>query len=81
VDRARWLSEWLSKVTAMRISAKPMLALPGWYVVPKGIGAVTVVNHKQVPGAILRCEKGVLTREQIERIAAQIELRCRDVED
>ena len=80
-DRARWLSEWLNKMTGLGIAAQPVLALPGWFVVPKGLGPVIVVNHKQIVGAILRQPRGVLTGEQVELIARQLDARCRDVED
>jgi len=80
-DRARWLTEWLNKMTGLGIIAKPVLVLPGWFVVPKGVGSVTVVNHKQVAGAILRAPSGVLTGDQVGLIARQLDARCRDVED
>jgi hypothetical protein len=79
--RARWLTEWLNKMTGFGLAAKPILVLPGWYVVPKGIGPVTVVNHKQLVGAILRAPADVLTPEQVDLIGRQLEAVCRDVED
>jgi hypothetical protein len=80
-DRARWLTEWLNKMTGLGIIAKPVLVLPGWFVVPQGVGSVTVVNHKQVTSAILRALSGMLTGEQVELIARQLDARCRDVAD
>ena len=77
-DRARWLSEKLNKLTGLGLSAQPFLVLPGWYVVPKGIGPV---NHKQLPGAILRGQRDVLTEKQVDLIARQLDELCRDVED
>lgn len=79
--RARWLSEWLNKMTGLRIAAKPVLALPGWYVVPKGIGPVLVVNHKQLEGAILRAEQDVLSNKDIDLVARQLDELCRDVDE
>jgi hypothetical protein len=81
VNRARWLSEWLNKMTGLGLSAKPVLALPGWYVVPKGLGPVIVTNHKQLVVAITRSADRVLSNEQIDLIARQLDLLCRDVED
>jgi hypothetical protein len=80
-SRARWLGDWLNKMTGLGLTAQPVLALPGWYVVPKGIGPVTVVNHKQLAGAILRAQRGVLTGEQVELVARQLDAVCRDVSD
>ena len=80
-SRARWLGEWLNKMTGLGLAPQPVLVFPGWFVVPKGIGAVIVVNHKQVAAAILRQQRGVLTGEQVALIARQLDERCRDVED
>ncbi len=79
--RARWLSEWLCKMTGLKLAAKPVLVLPGWYVVSKGTGPVTVLNHKQLHGSIMRDSREALAPEEINLIARQLEERCRDVED
>lgn len=80
-DRARWLGEWLTKITCRNVEAKPVLVFPGWYIVPKGIGPVIVTNHKLLAGAINRHKESILSREQIDLIARQLETRCRDVTD
>ncbi len=79
--RARWLGEWLNKMTGLGLAPQPVLVFPGWFVVPKGVGTVIVVNHKQVAAAILRQPRGALTDEQVALIARQLDDRCRDVED
>ncbi len=81
VDRARWLSEKLNQLTGYGLAAQPVLVLPGWYVVPKGLGPVIVANHKTVLGAITRGPQGALTEEQVDLIARQLDQLCRDVED
>lgn len=80
-DRARWLTEWLNRMTGLGLAAKPVLVLPGWYVVPKGLGPVTVVNHKQLVGAIRRDAAQILTMDQVDLIGRQLDAACRDVED
>jgi hypothetical protein len=80
-DRARWLTDWLNKMTGFGLVARPVLALPGWYVVPKGLGPVIVVNHKQLPAYISRSGERVLSAEQIDLIARQLDDICRDIED
>ncbi len=79
--RARWLGDWLNKLTGLGLAAQPVLVLPGWYVVPKGLGSVIVLNHKQVASVIARGSARVLTDAQIDLIARQLDERCRDVED
>lgn len=80
-DRARWLGGCLNRMTGLGLSPVPVLVLPGWYVVLKGLGDVIVVNHKQLPGAILRQPGAGQTAEQISLIARQLDARCRDVKD
>ena len=80
-SRARWLSDWLNNMTGLGLQVQPVLALPGWYVVLKGSGAVAVLSHKQLVGAIARGPKDVLSPRQIDLIARQLDVVCRDVED
>lgn len=79
--RARWLGDWLNKMTGLGVAVQPVLALPGWYVVPKGIGPVAVISHKQLCGTITRGSKDVLSPQQIDLLARQLDVVCRDVED
>jgi hypothetical protein len=80
-SRAEWLTQWLQKMTGLGIETKPVLALPGWYVVPKGIGPVLVLNQKQLASSLSRTRAGSLTPEQVDLIARQLDAVCRDVED
>lgn len=80
-DRASWLGSWLHQRTGLRLNPQPVLALPGWYVVPQGIGAVLVLNHKQLAPTIARTDAGRLTPAQIDLISRQLDDICRDVED
>lgn len=79
--RAKWLSEELDKIPRFGLVAKPVLALPGWYVVPKGFGPVAVLNQKQLVGAIMKSNGQNLTQDQIDTLARQLDAKCRDVED
>jgi hypothetical protein len=80
-SRARALGDWLNKMTGLNLNPQPVLVLPGWFVVPKGLGPIVVVNHKQVVGAITRETRRVLTDQQIDLISRQLDVVCRDVED
>jgi hypothetical protein len=80
-SQARWLTELLTKLTGIDLEVKPILALPGWYVKAVARGAVNVVNAKGLPSAIKGRGQRVLTDEQVDLLARQIEERCRDVED
>lgn len=78
---AEWLQKWILKQTGIDTPVKPILALPGWYVVSKARGPVTVVNHKQVTSAVRGANGRPLTDAQIDLIARQLDTLCRDVED
>jgi hypothetical protein len=77
--QAKWLQEWLTSALGESLTVKPVLALPGWFVDRKGSGDVLVSNPKNA--TILAQPRGepVLTVQMIQRIAHQLEQRCRDV--
>jgi Nuclease-related domain len=80
-SEARWLSDWVSSTTGLSVTAKPILALPGWYVRETALGAVRVLNHKNLCSAISGRGHPVLSPEHIDLISRQLDQRCRDVED
>lgn len=81
LSEAEWLRQWILARTGIETPVKPILALPGWFVVSKARGVVTVVNHKQVPSAVRGNNGPILSADQIDLIARQLDLICRDVED
>ena len=81
-SEAEWLSNWLRQITGLDVQAKPILALPGWFVTLKARGAVAIMNEKNLVSAISRPGAAdSLSSEQVDLIARQLEARCRDVED
>jgi hypothetical protein len=80
VRQAEWLSKWLTSATGELVTVQPAVALPGWWVeraVPNGI---TVFNPKN-PVFLAKPREGApLASKTIQRIAHQLEQRCRDVE-
>ncbi len=79
-SEARWLSEWINKLTGFDTSARPILALPGWWV-NESPGPVRVVNAKGLCAAIRGRRERLLTDTQIDQIARLLDERCRDVVD
>jgi len=78
---AKWLSKWLSNAIGENVSVRPVLALPGWYVYPKGSsGDVFVFNPKKPQLLIDILGKDSLSEIIVERISFQLEQKCRDVE-
>jgi len=80
---AKWLGRHLSNTLGEQIKAWPILTLPGWLVtnrVKPGDGQLWVLSHKQIRSAILDGRERVLDEKLMNRIAYQLEQRCRDVE-
>ena len=77
---ARWLAEYLSKSVGQRLEVEPMLALPGWFAKQRiGRGSVYVFNPRK-PSKFFVQNRTVLSPQQIEQVAHQLEQLCRDVE-
>ena len=85
LDQARaeadWLGKWINQRTGIDMSVKPILALPGWWVEAKARGTVTVVNSKSIASAVEGNGPRILTDQQIDLIARQLDALCRDVVD
>jgi hypothetical protein len=77
--QAVWLSSWLSKATGDRITVKPALALPGWYVDRQAKDLIVYSGKNPRFFATIKTETP-LSGAMIERAAFQIEQKCRDVE-
>lgn len=77
--QAAWLAKWLASAIGSPVLVLPVLALPGWFVDRTGRGDVRVFNGKELAG-LLRC-RGTqpLSEQEVQRIAHQIEQRCRTV--
>lgn len=78
---AEWLKKWLRERTGIETPVKPILTLPGWYVEAKARGDVTVVTSKLVASAVQGRGPAVLSADQVDLIARQLDVICRDVED
>jgi hypothetical protein len=76
---AKWIGSEMTKATGERVTARPLLVVPGWFVVMKVNSELKALNPKQVLGYVL-AEPKVLNNATIQRIAYQLEQRCRDVE-
>lgn len=77
--QAVWLADWLSKAVGEQVPVKPVLALPGWYVDRKAKDLL-IYNGKNPQYLLKISSEAPLGPEMIQRVAHQIEQRCRDVE-
>lgn len=78
--QAQWLSGWLTSAVGERVKTKPVLALPGWYIVRRKRSDVLLLNGKDC--AVLGKWKTDVCLDDvtIQRISHQLDQRCRDVE-
>ena len=78
--QAQWLSRWLSSAVGESVLVRAAVALPGWFVTQTGRGDVLVFNGKR-PETVFPQVRGTrrMSPEMIQRIAHQVEAKCRDV--
>jgi len=74
-----WLGKWLTSAVGAKVEAKPVLVFPGWYIERKKPGML-IYNGKNPRSVYKNQGEAILSEEMIQRIAHQVEQRCRDVE-
>lgn len=75
------LSKWLSSAVGEPVNVIPVLAIPGWYIDYKGKSDVLVYFGKSPEALFTKYCNGVtLTDQMVQRIAHQIESKCRDID-
>lgn len=78
--QAKWLEDWLSKSVGERVKVKPVLALPGWFINNRTNIGIPVINGKNSESFFaLKKDSDALNEILQQRIAYQIEQRCRNV--
>lgn len=77
--QAEWLRNWLTSSVGDLVDVKPVLALPGWFIDRKAPGNVIVINPKNATFLAELRGGQELSAHMIQRIAHQLEQRCRDV--
>jgi len=76
---ADWLRDFLTRAVGEPVAVKPVVVLPGWYVELKSRSEVAVLTGKQCGTYFPKSNFAALTTQLIERIAHQLDQRCRDV--
>lgn len=77
---AHWLGRWLSSATGETVRVEPVVLLPGWYVKRSDWNGVPVLNPKEMMGFLASRRGPPLNPAQQQRIAHQLDGRCRTVE-
>jgi len=69
LSESDWLRKFIYDRTGLRVDPKPILALPGWWVTERVVGAFRVTNHKLLPAIVRDWKPQALTAEQIDLIS------------
>jgi hypothetical protein len=77
---ARWLGEWLSKMSPQPVNVGSILVLPGWFIDRRAKPAVTVLSGSEVVANIPKLNGTATNEGEIRRLAAIIEDRNRSIE-
>jgi Nuclease-related domain len=77
--QAQWLSRWLSSAVGESVPVRAAVALPGWFVTQTGRGDILVFNGKRPDTVFPKVRGTPMSPEMIQRIAHQVEAKCRDV--
>ena len=70
----------LTKAVGEPVKVTPILTLPGWFVTSRVNDGIKVVNPKQIRQVVLNVRDAALAPQLIERVAYQLDQKCRDVE-
>lgn len=73
--QAKWVTQWLSKASGMKITAVPVLVFPGWFINLQSRPPFPILNHKQLATALPRSGNTQLSQEQINAICYQVAQR------
>lgn len=76
-----WVMNWLSSAVGERLTVQPMLMLPGWYIKRTSAKGILVSNGRHIDSYFAKFSPDPrMTGAMIQRIAHQLDERCRDVE-
>jgi hypothetical protein len=78
--QARWLAHWLTSAVGTPVEVIPIVALPGWFVNRRAKSDVRVISGREAKSLMSGWHGAPLSDEMMNRIAHQLEERCRNVE-
>jgi hypothetical protein len=81
VRNAESLSKWIFQRTGLDVIPRQVLTFPSWYVKETPTPTIRVVHTDFLVGAVHGNGKNILSDQQIDLIARQLEVQCRDVVD
>ena len=79
-QEARWLADWLSKMSERSVNVGSLLVLPGWFIDRRAKPVVTVMSGSEVAANIPKLNGTATSGSEVRRLAAIIEDRNRSIE-
>jgi hypothetical protein len=77
---ARWLADWLSKMSPRSVNVESLLVLPGWFIDRRAKPVVTVMSGSEAATNIPKLNGTATSESEVRRLAAIIEDRNRSIE-
>jgi hypothetical protein len=77
---ARWLADWLLKMSERSVNVGSLLVLPGWFIDRRAKPGVTVMSGNEVAANIPKLNGPATSESEVRRLAAIIEDRNRSIE-
>ena len=78
--QGQWLHNWLTRAVGENIDVMPALAIPGWFVERISRADMPIYNGTRPDNIFPNYGKRRYDNSMIQRIAHQLDQRCRDVE-
>ena len=78
--QAEWLARWLTSATGEETPVRPVVALPGWFIIRTASEGMLVIKPKQFASIARPINGFKLDERRIKSIVHQIDQRCRNIE-
>lgn len=79
IEQANEVAAWLSKAVGEPVPVHAVLVLPGWSVKRTSIEGIPVLGARRIPYFFSRRNESLLGEEMIERLACELDRRCREM--
>lgn len=77
IEQANEVAAWLSIAVGEPVPVHAVLVLPGWSVTRTSIEGIPVLGARRIPYFFGRRNESLLSEEMIERVACELDQRCR----
>ena len=79
-QQADRLRAFLSSAVGESVEVQAILTFPGWFIINRAKADIKVLNPKAIRAAVINSRLPTLSKQMNERIAHQLDQKCRDIE-